>query len=168
MNSAFRVEVLASNQDRSGFRCGEPILDKYFETQVSQDIRRFVTKCFVALDNESDLVAGFYTLASSSVSTTDLPEALVRRLPRYANLPAARTGRLAVDQRFSGRGLGAALLGDAVARTVQSGPAAWCLVVDAKNETAAAFYVHHGFQPLASEPRTLFLPLATGQKLLLR
>ena len=89
-----------------------------------------------------------------------------RRLPRYPTLPAVRIGRLAVDERFQGRGLGAALLMDAAARTMRTDAAAFTLLVDAKNDRAVAFYQRYGFRTLASQPRTLFLPLATAQNAL--
>src|SRR5580700_3173192 len=82
--------------------------------------------------------------------------------------PPFRIGRLAVDQRFQGRGLGAALLADAASRTLKADAAAFTLLVDAKNDSAVAFYQRFGFRILASQPRTLFLPLATAQKVLLR
>jgi ribosomal protein S18 acetylase RimI-like enzyme len=82
-------------------------------------------------------------------------------------MPAARIGRLAVDQRFHGRGLGAGLLGDAVVRVVEAAPASYALVVDAKNDGAVAFYRHHGFVPFANQPRTLFLALGRTAKALL-
>lgn len=70
-------------------------------------------------------------------------------------------GRLAVDQNFKGQGLGGALLADALDRAIRSEIAAYALVVDAKDELAAAFYRHHGFIALPDAPLTLFLPLAT-------
>jgi hypothetical protein len=51
---------------------------------------------------------------------------------------------------------------------MQAAPAVLTLLVDAKNDQAVAFYVSHGFRPLVSQPRMLFLPLATAQKALLR
>jgi ribosomal protein S18 acetylase RimI-like enzyme len=70
-------------------------------------------------------------------------------------------GRLAVDQAFRGQGLGGALLTDALTRVIRSEIAAYALVVDAKDNTAADFYRHHGFLEIASDPLTLFLSLAT-------
>ena len=99
-------------------------------------------------------------------TTPELPPEVTRRLPRYPTLPAVRIGRLAVDLKFRGRGLGAALLADAVRRVLLAPPAALALLVDAKDDRAVAFYLHHGFQPFASQPRTLFLPLATAEKTL--
>ena len=83
-------------------------------------------------------------------------------------MPAIRIGRLAVDQRFQGRGLGAALLADAATRALKADAAAFTLLVDAKNDSAVAFYERFGFRTLASQPRTLFLPLATAQKVFFR
>lgn len=160
MAEAFRVEPLDPRQDRSGFRSGSPPLDRYFHTQVTQDIRRRIAACFAALTAEGRL-AGYYTLASASIPLTDLPADLGKKLPRYPSVPAVRMGRLAVDQSFRGRGLGAALLADALLRSKRSEIAAYALLVDAKDEEAAAFYRHHGFVPFNGRPLMLFLPLAT-------
>lgn len=124
-------------------------------------MRRRVTACFVALTKESR-IAGFYTLASASVLLADLPEPLAKKLPRYPSVPAVRLGRLAVDRAFQGQSVGGALLADALACALRSEIAAYTLVVEAKDETAAAFYRHHGFIPPAEQPLTLFLPLATA------
>jgi predicted GNAT family N-acyltransferase len=74
-------------------------------------------------------------------------------------------GRLAVDLNFRGIGLGGALLADAFTRTLRSEIAAYALVVDAKDDSAAAFYRHHGMIPFSNQPLTLFLPLATARKI---
>jgi len=123
----YEVVALSAGHDRASFRCGVEPLDRYFREQVTQDIRRRVTACFVAV-TATGRVAGFYTLASASVLLGDLPVAVGRKLPRYPSVPAVRLGRLAVDQELSGRGLGGALLADALARTIRSGIAA-CAVV---------------------------------------
>jgi len=158
------MEALAEAHDRSRFSCDEPALDRYFQTQVTQDIRRKVTNCFVAIEQATGRIAAYYTLAASSIPAPQLPPAVVKRLPRYPLIPAVRIGRLAVDREFRSRGLGAALLTDATQRTLRAAPAAFAFVVDAKNDRAAAFYRHHGFLPFTSQPHTLFLPLATAAK----
>ena len=161
----FRMEASSEAAGRSAFSCGQEALDRYFQTQVTQDIRRRVASCFVAVETASGIVAAYYTLASAGIPITELPAGIAKKLPRYPSIPAVRAGRLAVDVRFQGRGLGAALLADALARVMASGPAAYALLVDAKDESAAAFYRHHGFRPLLSHPRTLFLPVAGGGKI---
>jgi ribosomal protein S18 acetylase RimI-like enzyme len=158
----FRVEPLERHHDRNSFDSGSEPLDRYFRDQVTQDIRRRVTACFVALTSEQR-IAGFYTLSSASLPLSDLPAELGKKLPRYPSVPAVRMGRLAVDRAFKGQGLGGALLADALERAIRSEVAAYALVVDAKDESAAAFYRHHGFVRLPDQALTLFLPLATAR-----
>src|SRR5436305_10882721 len=105
----FRFEPLGEGHDRSAFHCGEEALDRYFQTQVTQDIRRRVTNCFVVVEAVPQ-VAAYYTLSAASVALTELPPEVTKRLPRYPTLPAVRIGRLAVDEKFQGRGLAAAML----------------------------------------------------------
>ena len=165
MARKFCVAALDFASDRSGFRSGVDPLDRYFRAQVSQDIKRRVTACFVAT-NAHGQIAAYYTLASASVLLADLPETLAKKLPRYPSVPAVRMGRLAVDQAFKGQGLGAALLADALRRAVTAEIAAYALVVDAKDETAARFYAHHGFIALPEQPLFLFIPLARVKDLI--
>jgi ribosomal protein S18 acetylase RimI-like enzyme len=163
VSAPFRLELLAGH-DRSKLQCGEEILDRYFQTQATQDMRRRVANCFVAVEALSGNVAAYYTLSSGGLLMTDLPPESVKKLPRYPTVPAVRIGRLAVDRRYQGRGLGAAMLADALIRTLKAGPAAFALLVDAKNQSAAAFYRHHGFLECVSQPKALFLPVATAEK----
>jgi len=164
----FRFETLGDGHDRSLFRCGDEALDRYFQTQVTQDIRRRITNCFVMVETAANQVAAYYTLSAASIPLVDLPPEEGKRLPRYPTLPAVRIGRLAVDQHFQRRGLGELMLMNTVHRTIQDAAAAFALLVDAKNDQAVAFYRRYGFRPIADKPRTLFLPLATAQKTLLR
>jgi len=169
MTSApFRFETLSEAHDRTVFRSGEDALDRYFHTQVTQDVRRHIANCFVLVEVSSGAVAAYYTLSAASIPLIDLPVEETKRLPRYPTMPAVRIGRLAVHQRFQGGGLGALLLMNAVDRTLQDAAAAFALLVDAKNDNAVKFYQRYGFQCLAGRPRTLFLALATARKTLLR
>ena len=115
--------------------------------------------CYVALDDATGQVAGFYTLAAAGVPLGELPESVAKRLPRYPSVAVARLGRLAVATAHRGRKLGAALVWDAVMRSIRSELAVAALVVDAKDEDAEAFYRHLGFLPLMSEGSCLMLPL---------
>jgi ribosomal protein S18 acetylase RimI-like enzyme len=162
---ACRFEVLAAHHDRRGFSCGVAELDRYFQQQVTQDIRRRITSCFVAIAGQ-DAIAGYYTLASGSIPITELPEDLAKRLPRYPSLPAVRIGRLAVDAKFRGQGFGRLLLWDAAARALRAEQANFTLLVDAKDDATVAFYRHYGFVAFTTAPRVLFLPLATAAKIL--
>ena len=111
------------------------------------------------MDAATDKTAGYYTLAVSGIPPIDMPETLVKWLPRYPLVPVARLGRLAVDAAYQGRKIGAMLLWDAATRAVRSEIAVFALVVDAKDERAEAFYRHHGFAPFGGLPRQLILSL---------
>lgn len=155
-----RVAPLGAVHQRAIFDCGSEPLNRYLREQATQDIRRRVAACFVALTDEGR-ITGYYTLASASVVLTDLQPEVRKKLPRYPSVPTVRMGRLAVDQTFKGQGLGGALLADALSRAVRAEIAAYALMVDAKDETAAHFYAHHGFIAFPDTPLSLFLPLAT-------
>lgn len=159
MSGRFRIEPLAG-QDRSRFSCGSEPLDRYLRERATQDVRRRVAACFIAVPDDADAVAGYYSLAAASLPLLDLPPEVARKLPRYPAVPAARLGRLAVDQACQGLQLGAALLWDAITRSMHTDLAVFAMLVDAKDAQAAAFYEHHGFIPFSGRPLQLFLPLA--------
>lgn len=156
----FRIALLNGEHDHSVFNCGSKSLDGYLRQQVTQDNRRRITACFVALDADSK-IAGYYTLASASLLLSGLPADIGKMLPRYPSVPAVRLGRLAVDQNFQGQGLGGALLADALDRAIRSEIAAYAIVDNAKDDRAAMFFHHHGFIILPTAKITLFLPLAS-------
>ena len=172
MKETFVIEPLAASHNRLAFSCGVEALDRYLQTQAGQDIRRRISNCFVAVpsddksSNTTTIIVGYYTLAAASIPLTDLPPEQAKRLPRYPVLPAALIGRLAVDHRYRKRSLGSALLFDTIKRAMPADPAIFALVVDAKDDAAAAFYRHFGFQFFASRPMSLFLPMAVCDKLL--
>jgi ribosomal protein S18 acetylase RimI-like enzyme len=166
VTDAFEIEALSSRHNRASFACGIEALDRYLVSQASQDVRRNIANCFVACPVIASTIAGYYTLSAAGVAIGDLPEDVVKRLPRYENVPAALLGRLAVDAGFRGRGLGRALLFDAARRAMDAGPAVFALLVDAKDERARDFYRHYRFESLRSRPMTLFIPLSRLRNLL--
>ncbi|MBB5209145.1 GNAT family N-acetyltransferase [Chiayiivirga flava] len=153
-----RIATLDASRDRGGFRSGSDPLDRYLREQAAQDVRRRIAACHVLLDGER--IVGYYTLGASSVPLHDLPQTLAKKLPRYPLVPAVRLGRLAIDRSLRGQGYGSALLADALQRSARADIAAYALLVDAKDEIAAAFYRHHDFIALVDAANTLFLPLS--------
>jgi GNAT superfamily N-acetyltransferase len=127
-------------------------------------VKRLIASCFVGVEITTQALAGYYTLAATSVPATELPPETTKRLPRYPVLQAALIGRLAIAQSFHRQGLGSALLADAAVRVLNSDTKAFALIVGAKDEAAHAFYRRHGFQAFASRPTALFLPVATARK----
>ena len=162
----FRVEPLSSAHDRSRFVSGSAPLDRYLREQASQDIKRRIATCFVAVDIQTQDIAGFYTLTATSVALDALSPELIRKLPRYPVVPAALLGRLAVAASAQGKGLGAALLADALLRVARVEMGVYAMLVDAKDDAAQRFYEKHGFTLLAGETRRLALPIATALRAL--
>lgn len=155
------IEPLNNSHDRPGFHCGETSLDDYISKQARQDVKRRVSRVFVATEAEHpSTIVGYYTLSTLSIELNQLPAALARKLPRHP-IPAALLGRLAVSQAAEGRGVGRMLLVDALKRTlaVSDEIAIYAMVVDAIDEDAQRFYAHFGFALLSTERRRLFLPL---------
>jgi predicted GNAT family N-acyltransferase len=165
----YSVEVLSATHDRLVFHSGVQEVDHYLHHQAGQDARRKAAAPFVMLDNNGSIV-GYYTLSAYSVQSSELPEDLAKKLPRYPRLPATLLGRLAVASSHRGKKLGSFLLMDALHRslkaTTQVGSVG--VVVDALDEPARAFYVHHEFKSLADHPDKLFLAMATIERALNR
>lgn len=161
------VPLDSKAHDRSAFSCGAPELDRYIREQASQDVRRDLARVFVALEGEGLAVAGFYSLSAASFRKEDLSPDQAKRLPHYP-IPAVLLGRLAVDERHRGRRLGAFLLMDALDRVLRASTtlAVHAIVVDARDETAAAFYRKYGFVPFPATDRRLFLPMGTVRQLI--
>ena len=163
---AFAVESLAKKHKRSDFSCGNEPLDRYLKNQASQDARRGIAAPFV-LFTPVNKVIGYYTLSAFSIELEKLPQALVRKLPKYPVVPATLLGRLATDQNYRGRGLGEYLLMDALHRcySATSQIASYAVVVDAKDDSAVAFYKKYDFSQFPDHPHRLFLAMNTIRKL---
>lgn len=155
--SAYRIELLGAH-DRSAFVSGSDALDRYIREQAKQDMRRRVASCFVAVDNDG-IIAGYYTIAATSLILDKLSPERAKRLPRYPSIPAVLLGRLAVAQTHQGKRLGGALVADALLRATRAEVMAYAMVVDAKDEQAANFYEHLGFERLGDDPRKLIRSL---------
>lgn len=168
MPSPFAIEPLGKQHDRSRFQCGSADLDRYLQQQARQDAEKRVAAPFVALLPGNPQVLGCYTLSASLLLLDELPDVIARKLPRYPQLPVTLLGRLAVDQTTKGQGLGEFLLLDALHRSLATAAqiAAMAVVVDAKDDAAAAFYRHFSFIPLQANPLRLFLPMKTVEQLL--
>ena len=159
--TGFVTAALTREHGRGAFHSGVDALDRYLKEFALQDIKRRIAGCFVALDDAGE-IAGYYTLAATSVPFDALPTDLTKRLPRYPVIPAMLLGRLAVAAKHQGKGLGRALVADALMRTDNFGIGAFALIVDAKDARAVSFYQGAGFALIPDETRRLFLPIATA------
>lgn len=150
---------------RSSFDCGSPKLNQYIQTYVSQDLKRGLTKAYVAIESASAKIVGYYTLSSAQVGCQEVPERWKKKVGVYP-VPCSLIGRLAVDKTVQGKGLGAELLMHAY-HTVEKAAkhiGIKAITVDAEDEEAEKFYLKYGFEFLQSrsrsdKKRTLFLEL---------
>ncbi len=155
------VPLDTKEHDRSAFACGAPELDRYIREHASQDVKRDVARVFVALLSGVPAVHGYCSLSAASFQRDDLPADQAKRLPRYP-VPAVLLGRLAVDNSVKNKGLGAFLLMDALNRTLLATQtlAVHAMIVDARDDAAAAFYRKYGFIPFSGEERRRLFPSA--------
>lgn len=162
----FFIEPLAKEHDRAAFSCGVKALDQYLERQATQDVKKHVAVVFV-LTPDGKTIAGFYTLSQYAVELDVIPEEIARKLPEYPYVPATLLGRLAVSTSFRGQGLGERLLMDALCRCFHGSRqlASAAVIVDAKDDTAVAFYKKYGFLELPKVAKRLFLPMGTIEEL---
>ena len=152
---------LDAGYDRSQFDCGVPALNLYLRNYALQNQKRGIVRNYVTSHADSKIIAAYYSLVYASLDQKRLPAKLIKGLGKY-DIPIMLLARLAVDQRDQGKGLGKALLKDAVLRTLQAAEIAGLklLLVHAKDETAADFYRKHGFEPVLDDPLKLFLPVS--------
>jgi GNAT superfamily N-acetyltransferase len=140
------------------FRCGSDSLDSWLTHHALRADRERTAVTFVACDDER--VMGYYCLSSHSVARESIGGGwLAHNAPNP--VPVVLLGRLAVDRRAQGHGLGWSLLQHAIAQSLVAGEVVGmkALVVDPLDEDAAAFYTHFGFKPFPSTPARLFIPL---------
>ena len=110
------VELLRNDHNRADFSCGDASLDGYLKQQAGQDLRRACATPFVLVpERGGTLILGYYTLSSYGIDIGELPADLAKKLPRYPVIPATLLGRLAVDHRYQGQGIGRALMHHLVA-----------------------------------------------------
>ena len=149
--------LLAADYQLDDFACGVDSLDDWLKRRAYPNQVNGASRTYVV--TEGKRVVGYYCLASGALELSDTPTSIRRNMPDP--VPVAILGRLAVDKSSQGRGLGAALLQDAVVRTAQAGGILGIrgLLVHALSIEAKAFYEHHGFVPSPAQPMTLILSL---------
>lgn len=149
--------------DRKAFDCGVEALNLYLQKYANQDQKRSLTRVYVLADGEK--IVGYYSISAHSVSRDNLPEN--ERLGGYEALPFLLLGRLAVDKKHQGKRYGDALIFHAFQTTVRAAETIGVMgvIVDAKDEKAAAFYKNFGFIRLSGTRNRLFLTLSVIKKL---
>ena len=161
-----KISILDKTHNRKSFECEETTLTDYIRKQASQDMKKRLAICFVAADNDNN-VLGYYTLTSESLGRELIPEKYLKKVPRNYNAPVILLGRLARDLKQKGTGLGEHLLLDALFRAFtlsEESIGAIAVVVDPINQYAVRFYEKYGFEQLPDSEK-MFLPMNTIREL---
>jgi predicted GNAT family N-acyltransferase len=158
--------LLATTHEKAKFACGKVMLDNYIQKQAKQDIKAKVSVCFVLSDDDKE-IKGYYTLSNGSIPRSQLPESIIKQLPKYKDLPITLLGRLAIDNKFKRQKLGTLILLDALKRSFDissSSVASMAVIVNPIDQEATDFYTKFGFILLTDSGR-MFLPMGTIEQL---
>ncbi len=159
--SAFRRPRAINAEDGySTFDCGEPTLNDWLQSRALKNETAGASRTFVSVD-EAGSVAGYYCLSASSLTRDEVAGKLARNMPMP--VPVILIGRLAVDERFKGQGLGVSLLQDGIAKGIEAAHLVGtrAFIVDALNESAERFYLKFGFAHVPTTSRRAMYLLIT-------
>jgi GNAT superfamily N-acetyltransferase len=165
-----RLDVADAEMAKS-FDCGEQQLNEFIgRYAVKHQEPHMFGVTYVALSSEvPDRILGYYTLANSSICRDMMPEAVLKGLPKYADIPAILIGRFAVDIAFASRGVGHILMSHALNMCLEvSKLSAARYVLNLSYEGAVGWYKKYGFQeiPGGVDPgrQKMFLDLVVVHK----
>lgn len=152
---------ITDGHDLTSFDCGEPSLNDWLRARAISNERSGASRTYIVCAGTQ--VIGYYCLSTGGIDREEVPNALRRNMPDP--IPVLVLGRLAVDRRHQNRGLGRALLRDAVHRALQAAGivGAGALVVHALSDHARRFYLSSGFVGLPSQPLTLCFHLRSAR-----
>jgi GNAT superfamily N-acetyltransferase len=148
-------EKLSESHDIWQFLCGEPELDDWLKRRALPNEESGASRTYVVCVGRQ--VVGYYALAAGAAAHMDAPGRVRRNMPNP--IPVMVIGRLAIDLNLQGRGIGTALLKDAVLRTVQAAEIAGirAILVHAISESAKRFCEKMGFVASPTNPMTLMI-----------
>jgi GNAT superfamily N-acetyltransferase len=149
-----------AKHDRNQFNCGVAALNNYLKIMASQQAKKDNTRTFVLEDdNDSSDIIGFYTLTMTSIDLKALPDKLQKK--HHSSTSGGLIARLAVDERYKGKGFGEWLLVDALRKLLAASESVAfpVVIVDAK-EGAKHFYERYGFQAFQDAKYKLFITIA--------
>jgi len=152
-----RPRPIVATDEVAQFECGERTLDNWLNLRAIKNEADGNSRTFVSIERESGLIAGYYCLSSNSLARDMAPGSLRRNAPDP--IPTILIGRLAVDHRFQGMGVGASLLQNALMKGIEAAEiiGSRAFLVDALNESATTFYSRFGFESLPGSERLMYM-----------
>lgn len=159
--------------DRAAFSCGVSQIDNYLKLNAKKGSKADVVRIWVIIDSENKIV-GFYGVNMHAIGVVEMPDAYRKKAGKHGFLPAAFIAMIGVDKTQQGRGIGSALIADALDRIARvSDEIGTCVVVldvfdDSNDEMVVrrkTYYEAFGFIPLPDQRLRLFMPIETARKL---
>jgi len=163
MDEIGNLEPLEAEHDLSGFDCGEAALNAWLQKHALKNQARNNTRTFVlpTIQGDRRKIAAFYSLVVATLAHEDAPQNLREGASPRHPIPAILLARLAVAKAYQGKGIGKALLKDALRRSLgisrQVGVRA--VLVHAKADAVAFYTTTAGFEPSPTDPLHLILPM---------
>jgi GNAT superfamily N-acetyltransferase len=153
-----RPRPISQKDDTSQFSCGDDQLDEWLRKHAVANHFGGGARTYVTTRGSSQVV-GYYALATATVQRADATPRVAKAMPQP--IPAILLGRLGVDQKEAGRGLGSALLRDAILRTLEAAEVVGVrvLLVHAASEDARTFYLKRGFEQSPTDSMHLMILL---------
>ena len=144
---------LADHHLLTDFDSGVPSLDDWLRKRARANQASGASRTFVLC--EGDRVMAYYALASGAVRQPEAPTRFRRNMPDP--IPVVVLGRLAIDRKLQGQGIGRALVRDALLRVIQASEAIGIrgVLVHALSDDARAFYLAVGFEASPLDSMTL-------------
>lgn len=161
------IELLDKKHNRKDFDCGKELLNNYLKNQAGQDVKRKLSACFVLAENETKFIQGYYTLSNNSIPLSSFSEQIQKKLPKsYTSVPTTLLGRLAIDKKYQGKGIGKILLIDALKRSygISKEIGSFGIVVDPIDDEAKNFYQKYDFIELP-DSKKMFIATKTLKEL---
>jgi predicted N-acetyltransferase YhbS len=148
-------EHLTAQHDISAFDSGVPELDTWLKRRALQNEASGASRTYVV--SAGGRVVGYYALATGAVAQQEATGKVRRNMPEP--IPVMVIGRLAVDREHQGKGIGSALLKDALLRTLNAASIAGirAVLLHAISGDAKRFYEKAGFSASPVDPMTMMM-----------
>lgn len=137
------AENLTSSHDTQDFDCGSEAQNGWLKHIALQAMASDTAQVYVVRRLSDNRVVAYYSLSATSVEPEGVTARIRKGLGRLPAVPAILLGRLGVDLSEQGKGLGAALVKDALltAEKAASIIGARCLLLHAETDRAREFYL---------------------------
>lgn len=157
--------LLSDGHNVDNFDCGEPSLNDWLKKRAAKNNAADASRCFVICD-PNNVVVGYYCLSAGAINRESAPKSMRRNMPE--SLPVLVLGRLAIDKNYHNKGIGSALLRDAMIRSVSIAQDAgvFAILIHSLSDQAKQFYLSRGFVESPLQTMTLFMTLATIRSIL--